>query len=332
MTPSALSPDPLCVDPMTWLDMRVLSKRREADDIFSFVLAPVQEDDALAPYQAGAHVSVKAGAWVRQYSLCPGPEDGAALAIAVHRDSQGRGGSQFFCDSIDEGDVIAVSAPVNHFPLVQAEAPPILLAGGIGITPLLSMAYALTQAGRSFDLHYLGRRRSRMAFLDTLATLCPHRTHVHIEDERDTPLELATLIGQPAQGRHLYVCGPPGMIDAVQECALHLGWPPHHIHFERFSANAPAAAGDRAFEVVIASSGQCVNVPAGTSAAQALKAAGVDIPVSCEQGLCGLCMTGLLQGRPDHRDAVLTPQEIAEGRLFLPCCSRALDARLVLDL
>jgi len=319
-----------------WRTLRVADRRREAEDIHRFVLEPA-DGAPLAPYRAGAHLWLRAGPWLRPYSLCA-PHGGGRYQIAVQREAGGRGGSRHLCDKLEPGDEIEAGEPANHFPLAEdMPAPPLLLAGGIGITPILCMARELAAAGRACTLHYLARSRRRMAFLDELAGWAasgPGRLHLHAGDEPGGAPGLAALVGPAQPGRHLYVCGPAGMLDAVRAHAAAQGWRADHVHFERFGAAEPAppAGGDAAFEVVLASSGRRVPVPAGTTVAQALHAAGVDLPVSCEQGVCGACATRVLAGRPDHRDSLLDEAERAAGQVFLPCCSRSLDPSLTLDL
>ncbi|HYG42172.1 MAG TPA: PDR/VanB family oxidoreductase, partial [Bordetella sp.] len=206
-------------------------------------------------------------------------------------------------------------------------------AGGIGITPLLCMAQRLTAIGAKFELHYCARSLERMAFRKQLSEVAyADRVHFHLDDGAPgQELDLASVC-TPAAGRHLYVCGPKGFMDAVLKAARERDWPQDRLHYEFFAADAMPAGDADAFSVKLASSGQIVEVPAGCSVTQALAKIGVDVPVACEQGICGTCLTRVLEGEPDHRDLFLSPQEQAGNEQFTPCCSRAKTPMLVLDL
>lgn len=317
----------------TTLAVRVARRWDAAQGIVGLELAAL--DGARLPaYDAGAHVDVHWGGYVRPYSLCRPYRPGGAYVVAVQREAAGRGGSRELCDSVRAGDVLRVSPPVNRFVLADGAAPVRLIAGGIGVTPLLCMAAELAAAGRPFRFAYLARSRRRMAFLHELRALCGDDLRLHVGDEATGRADLTDLVGAPAPGGKLYVCGPAGLIDAVQATALARGWLPENLHAERFSLPPGAGEGadDAPFDVLLARSGQRVHVPAGVSAVQALREAGIEVPVSCEQGACGVCLTGVLEGVPLHRDVVLTEAERAGNAVFLPCCSRAVSSTLTLDL
>jgi vanillate O-demethylase ferredoxin subunit len=320
-------------EPATPLTVRVARKRNEALDICSLEL--VAQDGALPAFTAGAHLDVHLpNDLVRQYSLCNAPADAGHYVIAVLRDPSSRGGSQAVHELVAEGSTLKVSAPKNHFPLAEAAPHHLLMAGGIGITPMLAMAEHLSANGQSFELHYATRSRERTAFVERLAT-APYASQVmhHFDDgEASQKLDIAATLGRASAGTHLYVCGPQGFMDAVLGTARDSGWPEDRLHYEFFGAAPVDTSGDGSFEVEIASSGQIIPVLPDQSTLQALQAAGLDIPMSCEQGVCGTCLTGVKSGTPDHRDHYLTPEEHAANDQFLPCCSRAKSARLVLDL
>ncbi len=319
--------------PATPLLVRVLRKQAEAEGIASLLLAPLSGD--LPPHAAGAHIDVHLpNGLVRQYSLCNGPGDEGHYRIAVLRDAASRGGSQAVHEQVHEGDELQISAPRNHFPLAEGAPHHLLMAGGIGITPLLAMAESLTLQGADFDLHYASRTRSRTAFLNRIAASpYTHRVHLHLDDgPAEQRLDIAALLQTAPQGTHLYVCGPQGYMDAVLGTARGLGWPEDRLHFEFFGAAPVASANDGSFEVELAQSGRVIPIAAEQTTLQALLDAGVDIPMSCEQGVCGTCLTRVISGTPDHRDHYLTPDEQAANDQFLPCCSRSRSARLVLDL
>jgi vanillate monooxygenase ferredoxin subunit len=237
-------------------------------------------------------------------------------------------------DRVHVGDELAISIPKNHFPLAHEAHHHLLLAGGIGVTPILSMAERLAAIGASFDMHYCTRSRARTAFAQRIAH-ARYAQHVqfHFDDGEDSQkLDLTARLAQPEPSTHLYVCGPTGFMDAVLSTARAAGWADAQLHYEFFAADARETAGDACFEVEIASSGQVVVVGKEESVVAALARAGIRIETSCEQGVCGTCLTRVLTGEPEHFDAYLTPDERAANDQFLPCCSRSKSVRLVLDL
>jgi vanillate O-demethylase ferredoxin subunit len=322
----------------TLLQVRVAAKHRAADGIAAFDLA-APDGRPLPAFEAGAHIDVHVpGGPVRQYSLYEPPQPGAAAPlryrIGVLREPASRGGSAALVDRVQAGDLLTVSAPRNHFALDAAAEHCLLFAGGIGITPILCMAEQLAREGRSFELHYCGRSAARMAFVDRLRDApWSSRVHLHVDQgPAEQRLDARAALGAPAPGRHLYVCGPAGFMDAVLDAARALGWADAQLHREYFSAAPAGHAADGPFELELRRRGVVVAVPAGQSAAQALLDAGVPVSLSCEQGVCGTCLTAVLAGEPDHRDLYLTDAERGKNDCFLPCCSRARTPRLVLDL
>lgn len=316
------------------LSVRVARKSIEAEDICSLEL--VSADGAPLPaFAAGSHIDVQLpGGPTRQYSLCNDPAETHRYLIAVLRDARSRGGSAAVHERVKVGDTLVISAPKNHFALAHDASSHLLLAGGIGVTPLLCMAERLAHAGADFEMHYCTRSPARTAFRQRIA-VAPFASRVafHFDDgEAAQKLDIAALLAAPRAGQHLYVCGPKGFMDAVLGSARAQGWPQAQIHYEFFGADAAPAAGDGGFEVMLASSGRVIKVAPDRSVVQALAEAGVSVATSCEQGVCGTCLTRVIEGEPDHRDLYLTPQEQAANDQFLPCCSRAKSARLVLDL
>ncbi len=316
------------------ITVRVVRKQVEADGICSFELADVA-GEPLPAFAAGSHVDVHLpGGLTRQYSLCNDPAESHRYLIAVLREPASRGGSAVMHDAVHEGSTLAISPPKNHFALAHDASFHLLMAGGIGVTPILCMVERLAAVGASFQMHYAARTRARQAFADRIGgSRFADRVRFHL-DEGDAAQQLdisRVLAAQPA-GTHLYVCGPRGFMDAVIAAARAAGWADGRIHFEFFSADVAPRVGDGTFEVQLASSGRVIAVKPEQSVVAALAAAGVVIPTSCEQGVCGTCLTRLIDGQPDHRDSYLTPEEQAAGDQFLPCCSRAKTARLVLDL
>lgn len=315
-----------------WISVCVASKRSIAEDIQAFDLTAVG-GGALPAYTAGAHIDIEVRpGLVRQYSLCQAPSEAEGYRIAVLRDPASRGGSTAMHDDLREGDVVRISVPRNHFELEPTATRSVLLAGGIGVTPLLCMAEQLQRDGKEFVLHYCARSRARAAFHDDVANgeLAAH-VRFHFDEGLDASrLDLAGALGAPSAETHVYVCGPSGFIDWVFSGAEAMGWPRAQLHREYFSAEAPTAnADDEAFDVRIASTGAIYAIPGGRSVTDVLAEHGIDIPVSCQQGVCGTCITRVLEGEPDHRDLVLMGDEMDE---FAPCCSRSRTPVLVLDL
>lgn len=318
---------------MKLLSVRVVRKAQEAIDITSFELAPLA-GEALPDFTAGAHIDVHIpGGLIRQYSLSNDPASANCYRIAVLRDPKSRGGSLAMHDHVLEGDVISISAPKNHFPL-SAASNTLLFAGGIGVTPLLSMAQRLHALGARFAMHYCARSAARLAFREEIAA-SPLSPYVHLHVDEGTPeqrLDINAILAACAPHTHLYVCGPSGFIEHVVNAAQSCGWAKDCIHFEYFGGVSKASTSDEVFEVKLASTGQSFSIPADKSVVEVLAEHGIDIPTSCEQGVCGTCITRILDGTPEHRDTYFTDGERALNNQFTPCCSRAKSAQLVLDL
>jgi vanillate O-demethylase ferredoxin subunit len=210
----------------------------------------------------------------------------------------------------------------------------LLLGGGIGITPILCMAERLANTGADFELHYCTRSIERTAFRDRIAASgFADQVQFHFDDGApEQKLNLATLLSAPQAGGHLYVCGPKGFMDAVLKTARDKGWPEGQLHYEFFAAEVAKSDSDASFDVKLASSGRIITVAKDQTVIKALSAAGVEIQTACEQGVCGTCLTRVLEGVPEHKDQYLTPEEQAANDQFLPCCSRAKTACLVLDI
>lgn len=316
------------------LFLRVTARRQEAADIFSYELAAASGAE-LPAFTPGAHVDVHLpGGAIRQYSLCNSPAERHHYVIAVLRDPNSRGGSVALHDRVKVGDPVYVSSPRNHFPLVPEAKRSILLAGGIGVTPILSMAEQLHADGCDFRMHYCTRAPERTAFLERLAA-APYISRVkhHLDSgSPDQKLNLPAVLTDAGPESHLYICGPAPFIDFVTRTATGEGWSASRIHCESFTAVPVVSSGDTSFEIEIASTGAVYTIPAAQSALAFLLSQGVDIPSSCEQGICGVCLTRVLRGEPDHRDQYLTPEEHAQNDQFTPCCSRAKSKRLLLDL
>jgi len=318
----------------TTLKVRVAKKQVEAVDICSFELTDI-DGHPLPAFSAGSHIDVRvADGLTRQYSLCNDAQESHRYLIGVLKAPSSRGGSRAMHDQIGVGDVLEISAPKNHFALAHEARKSLLLAGGIGVTPILCMAERLSAIDADFEMHYCTRSRDRTAFAERIER-APFGSKVqfHFDDgDASQRLDLAQLLRLPQAGMHLYVCGPKGFMDAVLKTARDAGWPESQLHYEFFAAEVVKSDSDGSFEVKLASSGRIVMVGKDQTVVQALAAAGVDVPVSCEQGVCGTCLTRVIDGTPDHRDVYLTPEEQALNDQFTPCCSRSHSARLVLDL
>lgn len=311
------------------LRLRVVRRTLVAGNIVAFELEAA-DHLPLPSFDPGAHLEIDCNGQPRHYSLCSDPADPMRYTIAVQNEADGRGGSRYLCETIREGDTLEARGPRNHFPMLAATRPPLLIAGGIGITPMLSMAWALHHADIDFEMHDFASSAARQAFVTDIAQApWAHNVTRHVGRCHD----FAPLVGGFERGRHLYVCGPFAMIDAVLDAARAMGWQEDHLHFERFAAPVAQRTGsDAPFEVELASSGRRVAVASGQSVCSALADIGVRIPMSCEQGVCGSCVTRVLDGIPDHRDLVLSADQQASGTVFTPCCSRSKTPLLLLDL
>lgn len=317
-------------DPM--LQVEIADRRQVADDIIVLEIVPV-DGAALPPWEPGAHVDVQVGPdLIRQYSLCGDPSRTDHYRLGILLDPTSRGGSSSIHGRFHRGERIRISAPRNHFPLAADAAATVLVAGGIGITPLLAMAHQLHSLGLPFTFHYCARSRAKAAFLDELAA-APYAGNVHLHFDDGDPaqrLDPARNFPAPSGGAHLYVCGPTGFMDWVIGAATSLGFPDDRVHKEYFGAKVDTS-GD-AFEVVLSRSGRTVPVAAGQSIVAALKTVGIRVDVSCEQGVCGTCICDVLDGIPDHRDSYLTDEEKESNDQMTLCCSRARTPQLLLDL
>lgn len=315
-----------------WLRVFVAQKRLEAEGIVRLLLCS-SDGVNLPRFSAGAHIEIELpNGQVRPYSLCNAPHDSACYEIAVLMEPNGRGGSRCIHEQIAEGAILRAKPPHNLFPLAL-DGHSLLVAGGIGITPLLSMAAHLFHIGRAFDLHVCARSEQRAAFRQRLAA-APFAPHVswHFDDGApDQAFDLDRLLADAAPDARLYVCGPQGFMDFVLGRARAAAWPDERLRYEYFSAAKGDHAADGAFDILLARTGRTITVPPGVTAASALIDAGVDIPLSCEQGVCGTCLLPVIEGMPDHRDHYLSKKERAANQLFAPCCSRAHTPRLTLD-
>lgn len=315
------------------LKLRVRSVTYEAEGILSYELVD-PSGRALPRFEAGAHIDVKIpGGLSRRYSLCNAPEEVNCFRIAVLNAPGGRGGSKAMHEKVRAGDWIEVSEPYNFFPLQATARHSVLLAGGIGITPILAMMETLAARGESFEMHYCTRDESRTAFRHRLGGAAASQVRVH-HDEGDPAkgLNIAALLAQHEDGKHVYFCGPTGFMSAIRDATAH--WPSDAVHFEYFAAEPaqPSAASLQAgaSELHLTRSNKVVPIEAGQTMLDALRNAGIACESSCEAGVCGACKTAYTAGTPEHNDYLLGDDE-RDSQVLL-CCARVAQGPLVLEM
>lgn len=298
-----------------------------AEDVVAVTLA----GRGLPRWTPGAHIDVELGELSRQYSLCGDPAERDRYRIAVLRERDSRGGSRFVHEELTAGATLRIRGPRNHFRLDPVAGSYLFIAGGIGITPIMAMADHARAWGVDYAIHYCGRDERRMAFLDRLcrdhgAALTVHTTSA------GTRLDLDALLAEPVDGRHIYACGPQRLLAGLEKATRR--WPEDALHVEHFATTGSVLDPERehAFELELADSGRTITVPADQTVLAALRAANVEVPSDCEEGLCGTCQVAVLDGEVDHRDVVLTKAERTAGRVMMTCCSRARGAKLSLGL
>lgn len=316
---------------MPALDLTVRVAEPAAELIRRLELVP--RTGTLPGWTPGAHVELRLpDGSTRAYSLVDaggGWDAPVSYTLGVRLDAQGQGGSRHV-HGLRPGDAVQVLAPKNSFPLDGSTAPALLIAGGIGVTPFVSMAAALVASGRDWRMVYAARNRASLAFEAELRALAAERLTLHLDDEAGGPADLGPAIRAAVHGTHIYICGPRPMIDAARALAEAAGHAADHIHVELFEAAAPQT-GDQPFEVQI-NDGRVFTVPPGQGIIEVLEAAGVDLIHDCKRGDCGICRVDVRAGVPDHRDVVLTEAERASGTVMQICVSRAKGGRLVLDI
>jgi ferredoxin-NADP reductase len=307
-------------------------RRREvlADGVVALTLTDPGAAD-LPEWTAGAHIDLIMGEGLtRQYSLCGRTSERSEWVVGVLLDPDSRGGSKFVHEQLKEGSSVRVRGPRNAFPMVGSPRYQ-FIAGGIGITPILTMIEAADAGGADWHLLYGGKQRASMAFLDKLEPF-GDRVTVSPRDERQGRLDLDSVLAEPREDTLVYCCGPEGLLDAVENACR--PWPEDSLHIERFAPKAleepPAGALDM-FEVECQRSGVTVAVPADRSIYEVVEEAGVDVLGSCMEGVCGTCECDVIDGEPDHRDSVLSEAERARGDTIMVCVSRSRSERLVLD-
>jgi ferredoxin-NADP reductase len=315
--------------------MRVQAIRLESESVQSYELTPVQ-DECLPPVEAGAHLDLHLpNSLVRSYSICNAPGETHRYVVAVSRDPASRGGSVYMHDQVRVAQVLHVGGPRNNFQLDLSASHSVLVAGGIGVTPIYAMAQQLQALGASWEMHYAARSRQAAAFVPALRSLAEDgRVKFHFDDEHEAkPLDLPPIVASALGGSHFYCCGPGVMLCAFENATEML--PRGQVHIEYFKAPARSVTVDAAvpesFEVKLAKSGMVLQVEKDKSILETLLDAGVEVPYSCMEGTCGSCETAILEGDADHRDTVLNDAQRKSGKTMMICCSRARCSRLVLD-
>jgi tetrachlorobenzoquinone reductase len=310
------------------IDVHVSSVRPVADDTNLYELARA-DGTSLPPAEAGAHIDLHLpNGMTRQYSLVIPDMNPSSYTLGIKRDVNSRGGSRYIFDEVKAGRALTISGPRNHFPLAAGAPHHVLIAGGIGITPIYAMTQKLSADGAAFELYYAGRSRRQLAFRDELANAA--FTHLHCDDEHGGALlDLTGAVAKAPHGSHFYCCGPTPMLEAFRAATVAI--PPEQVHFEYFSPKE-AVSNAGGFIVQLARSGQEVFIPPGHSILETLREAGLTLDSSCQEGICGVCETKVISGIPDHRDSVLSDLEHAANKSMMICCSGCKGDRLVLDL
>ncbi|MDT0353792.1 PDR/VanB family oxidoreductase [Pseudonocardia charpentierae] len=310
-------------------DLRIERKEESAEGVVALTLTDPSGAE-LPEWSPGAHIDlVLTDSVTRQYSLCSSTTDRRSYRVGVLRDPGSRGGSQFVHDELQAGGTVQVRGPRNHFPFLDAPEY-VFVAGGIGITPMLPMIASAEAVGARWELHYGGRTRASMGFLDELSAYGDRVTVYPQEEVGHIPL--GSILAEPRDGALVYSCGPGPLLDAMESSTAH--WPPGSLHIERFAAK-PVAASPGAldtFEVVCQRSGVNLKIGPDQTILDAAQEAGLKVLASCRAGVCGTCEVDVIDGQPDHRDSVLSAAERAENEFMLVCISRSLSPRLVLDL
>jgi ferredoxin-NADP reductase len=311
------------------LDMRLTAILYGGDGTNLFEFRTLDGSD-VPPFTAGAHVDVNLpNGVIRQYSIASAQSDRTRYVLGVKREANGRGGSRVLHDEVRVGNVLKIGLPRNNFPLNENASSSVLIAGGIGVTPILCMIDRLQTLGRDWQLHYAVRVRDEALLAHVNAA--DSRVHLHVDSERNGQLlDVAAIIAAAPANAELYCCGPAPMLTAFEDACANR--PKANVHLERFSAPDNVAATGGAYTVELAKSKRSIIVQPGQTLLQALQQAGLTVKVSCEQGICGTCETRVLAGTPDHRDMILSDEEKAANATMMVCCGGSLSPTLVLDL
>ncbi|MCA0934372.1 PDR/VanB family oxidoreductase [Vibrio alginolyticus] len=315
------------------LEVQVIAKKLRSQNVVSVDLVAINGVE-LPAFEAGAHIDLHLqNGLVRQYSLFHSPNQRDQYRIAIQLAEESRGGSHWVHRNLQVGDIISVSEPKNVFQLAENAPKHVLFAGGIGITPLLSMAECLSDSNQEFELHYSAKSKVEAPFCKEISVSSwADQAQFYFSDEANR-LDANKIFADLDPEAHIYVCGPERYIEYVLQTAKESSWPEEQVHRELFQA--PANHDERentAFELHLSLSGLTLDVPADSSVLDVLTEAGVDVPFSCGEGVCGTCITNVIDGTPEHRDHYLTDKEKACNREFLPCCSRSKTPSLTIEL
>lgn len=316
--------------------VQVDSVKSETEDIFSYVLVN-PDGDELPEFAPGAHIDLHLdNGLIRQYSLCGPRWERQSYLIGVLLEQPGTGGSQYIHNNVKAGDTLEISEPKHLFKLNPNAQRHLMIAGGIGVAPILAMAYSLEQTNADYVFHYCTRSPQQMAFMDEVTGLVKQGgLHLHFDGGNPkNGLDIKATLREYSEGTHLYYCGPVGMMNAIAEACSH--WPKGTVHYELFSTEGITSTKtetigeDDEFQIRISSTDAVYSVPSYKTIVDVLRENGFDIDTSCEDGFCGTCLTRYLEGEPDHRDEILDDEDHEE--FVLICCSRSLTPELVLDL
>ncbi|WP_158969422.1 PDR/VanB family oxidoreductase [Paraglaciecola sp. L3A3] len=320
------------------LELKVVNVWQDGEGVRLFDLRPL-DTSTLPEFTPGAHIDVKIAVQTgdditRQYSLCNHPDERHRYVIAIALAADSKGGSKWLHGSVNEGDILSVSQPRNHFMLADETSHSILIAGGIGITPILTMAYGLEQQGKSWELHFTARSASKAPLLNQIMTLQDSAKlgRVYLYYTRETPanrLDFNKILSSAPANSHFYCCGPNALLQSYNNSLAHL--PADKVHFEHFQSEHEVAT-EGGYTIELSRSGKELVVPKGSSVLDVLKQNSINITYACAEGVCGSCEVQVISGIPDHRDMVLSDDEKSENSCMMVCCSGSLSERLVLDL
>ncbi|MDN7437448.1 PDR/VanB family oxidoreductase [Burkholderia multivorans] len=313
------------------ITLEVTGVRYEARDVSILELRDIK-GGMLPPFTPGAHLElVLPGAMRRHYSICNDPSERDRYCIGVGLARESRGGSKYIHEQVRVGTRIETFGPRNNFPLVDSVGASVFVAGGIGITPIMSMIRRCESQGKDWHLYYCSRNRYRTAFYEELKAYGSERCTFHFDDEAEGQrLDLTRILDHVGPTTHVYCCGPIPLMEAVKNVAVHLD--SEFVHFEWFTATETRRTDDKPFFVKIHSTGERFEVPLDASILDVLERHDQLVPFSCREGLCSTCTTRVISGIPDHRDHVLSDSDKARNDQIVICVSRAQSEELVLDL
>lgn len=312
------------------IEVKIIKKQLIAENIVHLNLESL-DGKQLPGFEPGAHIDLHIDDnTVRQYSLVPSRQN-SQYEIAILKEANGRGGSKKVHEALQSGDTVRISQPRNHFSLKNAQHS-LLIAGGIGITPILAMAKHLSNTDQSFEMHYCSRSKENAAFHDAILQSELDQNTTFYFDDQDQRFDIS-ILDHPEQDKRLFVCGPEGFINFIRDTAASKGWSDDRIHYELFQKSDQDTTGHgERFNILIEGTDTSIEVTEDETALEALDRHGIDVPCSCEQGICGTCVLEVIDGIPDHQDMYLTDSEKEQNNKFTPCCSRALSSQLTIKL